>query len=146
MAAYHAPKRVALACKRMRSGFSVLKFCMRTFSGYLFRNRQARRRKLHIACGDFFYKSHRRAHAAAPPFHKNSRSVRLFACKRPLNSSQSLPTFCKDSSTQIPFLNSQKKPLSCGLATLSQALDRLYRALRQKRPFGRPRTFLLALS
>ena len=56
MAAYHAPKRVALACKRMRSGFSVLKFCMRTFSGYLFRNRQARRRKLHIACGDFFTK------------------------------------------------------------------------------------------
>nr|DAW95665.1 MAG TPA: hypothetical protein [Bacteriophage sp.] len=32
------------------------------------------------------------------------------------------------------------------MATLSQALDRLYRALRQKRPFGRPRTFLLALS
>ena len=145
MAAYHAPKRVALACKRMRSGFSVLKFCMRTFSGYLFRNRQARRRKLHIACGDFFTKVTGEL-MPPPPFHKNPRSVRLFACKRPLNSSQSLPTFCKDSSTQIPFLNSQKKPLSCGLATLSQALDRLYRALRQKRPFGRPRTFLLALS
>ena len=32
-----------------------------------------RRRKLHIACGDFFCKSHRRAHFAASPLRKRSR-------------------------------------------------------------------------
>ena len=32
-----------------------------------------RRRKLHIACGDFFSKSHRRAHFAASPLRKRSR-------------------------------------------------------------------------
>ena len=35
-----------------------------------------------------------RAHAAAPPFRKRFRSVRLLACKRAHNGSPSLPTFC----------------------------------------------------
>ena len=94
MAAYHAPKRVALACKRMRSGFSVLKFCMRTFSGYLFRNRQARRRKLHIACGDFFTKVTGALITLRLLFRKRSRLLRLLACKRAHNAFAALPTFC----------------------------------------------------
>ena len=35
-----------------------------------------------------------RAHAAAPPFRKRFRSVRLLACKRARDGSLSLPTFC----------------------------------------------------
>ena len=42
-----------------------------------------RRRKLHIACGDFFGKSHRLAHCAASPFPKKGHAAPLrFACKR----------------------------------------------------------------
>ena len=52
-----------------------------------------RRSKLYIACSDFFQKSER-AHAAAPPFCKRSRSARLFGCKRPHDGLLSLPTFC----------------------------------------------------
>ena len=51
-----------------------------------------RRSKLCIACSDFFQKSER-AHAAAPPFRKRSRSRRLFACKRAHDGFGSLPTF-----------------------------------------------------
>ncbi len=41
-----------------------------------------RRRKLHIACGDFFGKSHRLAHCAASPFPKKGHAAPLrFACK-----------------------------------------------------------------
>nr|DAW95664.1 MAG TPA: hypothetical protein [Bacteriophage sp.] len=61
----------------MRSGFSVLKFCMRTFSGYLFRNRQARRRKLHIACGDFFTKV---TGELMPPLLLFTKTLARFAC------------------------------------------------------------------
>ena len=52
-----------------------------------------RRSKLYIACSDLFYKSER-AHAAAPPLRKRSRSARLLGCKRPRNGLLSLPTFC----------------------------------------------------
>ena len=52
-----------------------------------------RRSKLCIACSDFLQKSER-AHVAAPPFRKKSRSAHLLGCKRPRNGSLSLPTFC----------------------------------------------------
>ena len=58
-----------------------------------------RRQKLYIACGDFFYiifKNRHGTHAAAPPFRKKSRLVRLFACKRAHDGFGSLPTFCGD--------------------------------------------------
>ena len=42
----------------------------------------------------FLLKSHRLTHAVAPPFRKKSRLLRLFACKRPHNASEALPTFC----------------------------------------------------
>ncbi len=49
---------------------------------------QPRRRKLHIACGDFLSP---RTHFAAPPFRNRSRSSRLFGCKRPHDGFVSLP-------------------------------------------------------
>ena len=49
---------------------------------------QPRRRKLHIACGDFLSP---RTHSAAPPFRNRSRSSRLFGCKRPHDGFVSLP-------------------------------------------------------
>ena len=49
---------------------------------------QPRRRKLHIACGDFLSP---RTHSAAPPLRNRSRSSRLFGCKRPHNGFVSLP-------------------------------------------------------
>ncbi|MBR0156031.1 MAG: hypothetical protein IJM20_00740, partial [Clostridia bacterium] len=49
----------------------------------------------YIACGDFFVsKKSPRAHVAAPPLRKRSRSAHLFAYKRALDGSLSLPTFC----------------------------------------------------
>ena len=42
----------------------------------------------------FLLKSHRLTHAVSPPFRKKSRLLRLFACKRPHNASEALPTFC----------------------------------------------------
>ena len=52
-------------------------------------------RKLHIACDDFLClrKKTSRAHSAAPPFRKRSRSARLLGCKRPRDASLSLTTF-----------------------------------------------------
>ena len=41
-----------------------------------------------------FLKGHRRAHSAASPFHKRSRSAHLLGCKRPRDGSLSLSTFC----------------------------------------------------
>ena len=49
---------------------------------------QPRRRKLHIACGDFLSS---RTHFAAPPLRNRSRSSRLFGCKRPHDGFVSLP-------------------------------------------------------
>ena len=49
---------------------------------------QPRRRKLHIACGDFLSP---RTHSAAPPLRNRSRSSRLFGCKRPHDGFVSLP-------------------------------------------------------
>ena len=49
-----------------------------------------RRRKLHIACGDFFIASHSFRCSSFP---QKSRSARLFGCKRPHDGSLSLPTF-----------------------------------------------------
>lgn len=73
------------------------------------------RSKLWIACSDLFYMSER-AHAAAPPFRKKSRSAHLLGCKRPRNGSLSLPTFCEyESST--PTAEMPKKSFSCGLDT-----------------------------
>ena len=53
-----------------------------------------RRSKLCIACSDFFVKI--RAHTRRTPllFRKRSHSARLLGCKRPRDSSLSLPTFC----------------------------------------------------
>ena len=51
---------------------------------------QPRRRKLHIACGDFLSP---RTHSAAPPLRNRSRLSRLFGCKRPHDGFVSLP-FC----------------------------------------------------
>ena len=51
---------------------------------------QPRRRKLHIACGDFFIASHSFRCSSFP---QKSRSARLFGCKRPHDGSLSLPTF-----------------------------------------------------
>ena len=56
--------------------------------------RAPRRSKLCIACSDFFVQKSERAHAAAPPFRKKSRSAHLLGCKRPRNGLLSLPTFC----------------------------------------------------
>ena len=58
------------------------------------------RSKLCIACSDFLQNSER-AHAAASPFRKKSRLLRLFVCKRTHDASAALPTFCgfKSSST-----------------------------------------------
>nr|DAX49457.1 MAG TPA: hypothetical protein [Caudoviricetes sp.] len=55
---------------------------------------QPRRSKLCIACSDFFVKI--RAHTRRTPllFRKRSHSARLLGCKRPRDSSLSLPTFC----------------------------------------------------
>ena len=52
------------------------------------------RSKLCIACSDFSAQKSERAHAAAPPFRKKSRSAHLLGCKRPRNGLLSLPTFC----------------------------------------------------
>ena len=43
----------------------------------------------------FFMQKKSSARFLASPFHKKSRSVRLFGCKRPHNDSLSLPTFCE---------------------------------------------------
>ena len=57
-----------------------------------------RRSKLCIACSDFLQNSER-AHAAASPLRKKSRSAHLLSCKRPRDGSLSLPTFCGFKST-----------------------------------------------
>ena len=41
-----------------------------------------------------FFKSHRLAHAVAPPLRKKARLLRLFACRRAHNASAALPPFC----------------------------------------------------
>ena len=48
-------------------------------------------------------------------FYRQSRSARLFGCKRLYNSSLSLPTFCKFESS-IPAAEMPKISFSCGLA------------------------------
>ena len=53
------------------------------------------RRKLHIACGDFFTKVTGVLIPLRLLFRKKSRSARLFGCKCPYNGSLSLPTFCE---------------------------------------------------
>ena len=46
-------------------------------------------------CFDFFYVKKSFACFLASPFHKKSRSARLFGCKRPLDDSLVLTTFCE---------------------------------------------------
>jgi len=46
-------------------------------------------------CFDFFYTKKSSACFLASPFHKKSRSARLFGCKRPLDDSLVLTTFCE---------------------------------------------------
>ena len=46
-------------------------------------------------CFDFFYTKKSSACFLASPFHKKSRSARLFGCKRPLDDLLSLSTFCE---------------------------------------------------
>ncbi len=53
-----------------------------------------RRRKHHIACGDFFTKVTGALIPLRLLFRKKSRSARLFSCKRPHDGSLSLPIFC----------------------------------------------------
>ena len=57
-----------------------------------------RRRKLHIACGDFFIASHSFRCSSFP---QKSRSARLFGCKRPHDGSLSLPTFADFGRPQV---------------------------------------------
>ena len=87
----------AKSALRLLSNYDPLRWARSWFScynsGYLFCQRFPRRSKLCIACSDFLQKSER-AHAAAPPFRKRSRSARLLGCKRPRDGSLSLPTFC----------------------------------------------------
>lgn len=54
-----------------------------------------RRRKLHIACGDFFIKVTGALIPLRLLFRKKSRSAHLFGPKRPHDGSPSLPTFCE---------------------------------------------------
>ena len=53
-----------------------------------------RRRKLHIACGDFFTKVTGALITLRLLFRKRSRLLRLLACKRAHNAFAALPTFC----------------------------------------------------
>ena len=59
----------------------------------------------------FFQKSER-AHAAAPPFRKRSRSRRLFACKRAHDGFGSLPTFFgRNAPRGMLFVSKHRRPL-----------------------------------
>ena len=67
-----------------------------------------------ISLAPTFFQKSERAHAAAPPFRKRSRSARLLGCKRPRDGSQSLPTFCGLRGFN-PHQRKDKKSFSCSL-------------------------------
>ena len=56
---------------------------------------RSRRRKLRIACDDFFSKSHPALTPLLLLLRKRSRSARLLGCKRPRDGSLSLPPFLR---------------------------------------------------
>ena len=83
-----------------RTRFAGLRF------GFLFETQN-----VYYPAPTFFQKSER-AHDAAPPFRKRSRSRRLFACKRAHDGFGSLPTFFgRNASRGMLFVLAQRRPL-----------------------------------
>ena len=102
------------------------------------------RSKLCIACSDFLQNSER-AHAAASPFRKKSRSVHLLGCKRPRTGSLSLPTFLRVCALRrwrfilYRLYKKKRQALAC-LFFLSRCLPTANRRSTQRR---NPQRFLI---